>query len=194
MVSENKKGLLQDQLLEKCGKILRKADYDRVADRLKGVEPPALEHDKPDEEKEDSDGNEKLENSADEAEENEENSDEEYPSTLPNFANLIPEDEEIFRDIVKNILAIQETETEKIDYRKELGDVETCPFQTSAMRALIFNLYKVVYQSICRNTLMKIMDVAGKKLSEATSSLLQQKELKTRLDDLIHNENMVRLH
>ena len=58
----------------------------------------------------------------------------------------------------------------------------------------IYTLYKVVFQSICRNTLISIMELAGKQLSEATGKLLEQEDLMTKLDDLLHNEHMVRSH
>lgn len=49
-------------------------------------------------------------------------------------------------------------------------------------------------ESTCRRTLISILESAGSSLNESSRSLLDQKDMFEKLDDLIHNEHMVQAH
>ena len=53
---------------------------------------------------------------------------------------------------------------------------------------------KVLNESICRRTLISILESAGSSLNESSRSLLDQKDMFEKLDDLIHNEHMVQAY
>jgi hypothetical protein len=53
-----------------------------------------------------------------------------------------------------------------------MGDQTKCRQQSIESLQQIYNLYKVVNQSICRNTLINIMEVAGNRINESAGMLL----------------------
>ena len=58
----------------------------------------------------------------------------------------------------------------------------------------IFLGYKVLNEAICRSTLITILSETADKVSESSRKLLDQEELKKRIDDLIHNSHMIAVH
>ena len=59
-------------------------------------------------------------------------------------------------------------------YSKEMGVGDHSKSRQQSQESLqqIYNLYKVVNQSICRNTLINIMEVAGNRINESAGMLL----------------------
>ena len=55
----------------------------------------------------------------------------------------------------------------------------------------MFRLYRVLNESLCRSALMSILEGAGNTLHESTQSLLNQEDMTSNLDDLLHNDHMV---
>ena len=62
------------------------------------------------------------------------------------------------------------------------------------MLNLQFNQNRVLNEFFCRKALMSVLECAGNSLHESTQSLLNQKEMTSNLDDLLHNEHMVQCH
>ena len=54
--------------------------------------------------------------------------------------------------------------------------------------------YKTLNESICRKILLLIFSQSGQSLNESSRSLLNNKTIMTRLDDLIHNSYMTAVH
>ena len=98
-------------------------------------------------------------------------------SIIPNFAEMFLKSEDV---VVKTSESINEQLEEKkyVDtegqdfYGKEIGDYSRCKIQMKDVVQEIYTLYKVVNQSICRNTLINIMEVAGNRLNESAGMLL----------------------
>ena len=98
-------------------------------------------------------------------------------SIIPNFAEMFLKSEDV---VVKTSESINEQLEEKkyVDtegqdfYGKEIGDYSRCKIQMKDAVQEIYTLYKVVNQSICRNTLINIMEVAGNRLNESAGMLL----------------------
>ena len=57
--------------------------------------------------------------------------------------------------------------------------------------SIMFRLYRVLNESLCRSALMSILEGAGNTLHESTQSLLNQEDMTSNLDDLLHNDHMV---
>ena len=57
-----------------------------------------------------------------------------------------------------------------------------------------FVALKTSNQALCRKSLLSILESAGSSFSESSLKLLNQEEMMTKLDDLIHNEHMLRSH
>jgi len=58
----------------------------------------------------------------------------------------------------------------------------------------LFTQYKVLNEALCRDTLIIIMSQMADQVSDESRQLLNKEELKTRLDDLIHNFHMTSAH
>ena len=58
----------------------------------------------------------------------------------------------------------------------------------------IFIEQRVLNEAICRDTLITILSETADKLSVETREMLNKEELRTRLDDLIHNNHMIAVH
>lgn len=58
----------------------------------------------------------------------------------------------------------------------------------------LYDEYKTANQAICRNSLMITLESAGNSLNESSRALLNQEDMMTKLDDLIHNEHMMHAH
>lgn len=122
---------------------------------------------------------------------------------LPNFAQIFLDQEaHVHRDF-KECWLDPNHDSGRMGLARPEEAVKVGPNMTETISAdssdkskfrKVFIAQKVLNEAICRDTLITILGETGDKLSESSREMLNKEELRTRLDDLIHNNHMVVVH
>ena len=124
-------------------------------------------------------------------------------AAVPNFLEMFTANEsdvERAQERIKNEVYANEPGQiyEGQDHYRRLLDLDNYnKYQNAGPYANFNNFFtalKTSNQALCRKSLLSILESAGSSLSESSLKLLNQEEMMTKLDDLIHNEHMLRSH
>ena len=126
-------------------------------------------------------------------------------AAVPNFAQMFLEPSEdqstdcltdIFKDPEYDCgrLGHRQHDTDLVDTDESLNDDGFFAKPAQVKLTACFTGLKVLNEALCRDTLVTIMSQMADQVSDESRQLLNKEELRTRLDDLVHNYHMTHAH